>query len=51
MNRAKRIRLADEENLVEDSDTTIKPRWHSLPYPVIHTIAKVDLQIVQYGPY
>ena len=51
MNQAKRIRLADEGNSVEDSDATMKPRWDILPYPVIHTIAKVDLQIVQYGPY
>ena len=51
MNQAKRIRLADEENSVEDSDTTIKPRWDILPYPVIHTIAKVDLQINQIEYY
>ena len=51
MNQAKRIRLADEESSVEDSDTTMKPQWDSLPYPVIHTIAKVDLQIVLYRLY
>ena len=49
MSQAQGNRLKVESS-VEDSDTTMKPRWDILPYPVIHTIAKVDLQIVQYGP-
>ena len=43
MNPAKRMRLAEGETSVEDSATTMEPRWDNLPYPVIHTIAKLDL--------
>ena len=38
------MRLAEGETSVEDSDTNMEPRWDNLPYPVIHNIAKLDLQ-------
>ena len=51
MNPAKRMRLAEGETSVVDSNTTMEPRWDNLPYPVIQTIAKEDLQIVKYAKY
>ena len=50
MSQAQGNRLKVESS-VEDSDTTMKPRWDNLPYPVILNIAKLDLQIIRYAPY
>ena len=50
MSQAEGNRLKVESS-VEDSDTTMKPRWDNLPYPVIHNIAKLDLLIIWYAPY
>ena len=49
MDQVKRLRLAKDESSAENSDTTLKPRWDNLPYPVIHIIAKLDLQTVKYA--
>ena len=60
MSEAKKRRLAEnksykqdvKDNIEDDSkdkkgcDNIIEPKWENLPYSVIHTIAKVDLQIV-----
>ena len=46
MEQAKGMRSVMDESSVENSDTTLKPRWDNLPYPVIHLIAKLDLQTV-----
>ena len=53
MSEAKKRRLAENESYKQDvkdniigCDNIIEPKWENLPYSVIHTIAKVDLQIV-----
>ena len=46
MSQAKGNRLKEVESSMEDSETTMKPRWDNLPYPVILNIAKLDLQII-----
>ena len=55
MKQAKSTRLAEGEILEEERDTTMEPRtgprWDNLPYPVIQTIAKEDLQIVKYAQH
>ena len=50
MKQAKSTRLAEGE-ILEKTDTTTEPRWDNLPNPVIHTIAKEDLQIVKYAQH
>ena len=51
MKQAKSTRLAEGEILEEETDTTMGPRWDNLPYPVIQTIAKENLQIVKYAQH
>ena len=51
MKQAKSTRLAESEILEEETDTTMEPRWDNLPYPVIQTIAKENLQIVKYAQH
>ena len=38
--------IQDDSKDNKSSDNIIEPKWENLPYSVIHTIAKVDLQIV-----